>query len=92
MTMTAILVCEICNEPLARYVPKRMHLPLSGDQFLPLEEGYPLPFPEPAGMVDWEAMRCPFCHFRPIIQESRLPTKGGRHVIIKAGEVPKDAE
>lgn len=82
--MAATMRCEICFEDLARFNPLTIRRPLTGDQFLPLGSNMPLPFPEPANMITWESMRCPYCHYRPIINEEMIYTSSGKHLPVKA--------
>ena len=67
-------VCEICQEKLATF--DRLTHPISGGQFMPLGPGYPPPWP---ATVDWEHMRCPFCRFRPLVDERRVLTDDGTY-------------
>ena len=74
-----VLVCEICREDLARFQVDDVYHPVNGGMFTTLhpEREYPLPWPSPAELIDWEAMRCPFCRYRPMSQEKRLLTNEG---------------
>ena len=82
----AILRCQICFEDLARFNNLTIRRPITGDQFLPITPNMPLPFPEPAELVDWEAMRCPYCNKRPIIDEEFLYTSTGKLIQVKERE------
>ena len=81
------LICEICDEAIASFDPADLSLPLHGAMFRPLAPGYPMPWPEPADLLTWEAMRCPICRYRPIVDEARLLTPDGYHEI--GAEVPE---
>ncbi len=79
------LKCEICGERLAKFTLKEVKRPINGGMFRPLmsDREYPLPWPSPAELIDWEAMRCPFCHKRPIVNETKILTTEG-HVYVPA--------
>ena len=81
------LICEICDEAIASFDPTDLSLPIHGAMFRPLAPGYPMPWPGPADLLTWEAMRCPICMFRPIVDEARLLTPDGYHEI--GAEVPE---
>lgn len=56
-----ILVCERCEVEIGTFDPATLHLPLTPEQFYPLEPGFPAPFhPE----MTWETLNCPVCHGR----------------------------
>lgn len=82
-----VLKCEICGEKLARFNPRNVKRPINGGMFEPLmsDREYPMPWPSPAELIDWEMMRCPYCHKRPIIQERQIMTPEG-HVYVPAGK------
>ena len=75
------LICEICDEAIASFDPADMSLPIHGGMFRPKQPGYPMPWPDPAHLLDWESMRCPYCRFRPIVDEARLLTPLGYYEI-----------
>ena len=58
------ILCEICDEPIARAQLSKLARPLTGDMFESLGEGYDNPF---WGNVPWEWMRCPMCRYRPFV-------------------------
>jgi len=59
------ILCEICDEPLARAYLPNLARPLVASMFSPIEEGYLEPFPDPN--MTWEWMKCPHCKARPFI-------------------------
>jgi len=78
--VSAVLQCEICSEDIARFHPKTICYPITGDQFSPKTSNYPMPFDQ---SVTWETMRCPHCNYRPILLENQIKMKSGRYVILK---------
>lgn len=83
----SILECEICFEHLGQFDPDTIRLPLRGDMFAPLEDGYLPPFnPD----IDWEHMRCPLCRVRPMVEEHRIRTPDGYVEVNAEPPQPKD--
>jgi hypothetical protein len=62
--MEAIVLCEVCDEPIVRARLEDLQRPLIGRMFLPLGKAYSLPFQDDAS---WEWFRCPYCNCRPMI-------------------------
>lgn len=85
--MRRVLVCEMCETQIGSFDEELLHLPLSSDQFDPLESGFPEPFQPEA---DWESMNCPTCHHRAMgwddtlsegVRRDRLMTLDGYFVV-----------
>jgi len=88
----AILVCEICDAQLGTFDPDLIELPLTGDQFGPVEPGFPRPFWLDAG---WSELICPHCHSRAVgwdasladgVRRDRIKTPEGYFVVGKGYE------
>ena len=75
------LVCEICDEHLARFWEADLRRPLHGGMFRPLDQGYSLPWPHPADVITWEALRCPYCKHRPMVRDDTVMTSRGPYMI-----------
>lgn len=85
--MRKVLVCEVCETHIGSFEEELLHLPLSADQFDPLESGFPEPFQQEA---DWDNMNCPTCHHRAMgwddtlsegVRRDRLMTLDGYFVV-----------
>ena len=59
------ILCEICDEPLAKAHLPNLARPLVASMFVPLDAGFDSPFPDPN--MTWEWMKCPHCRNRPFI-------------------------
>jgi hypothetical protein len=77
------LICEICREPIGRFDPEAITLPLKGEMFKPLDDvhGYPPPF---NGGATWEYFHCirdqhPEAEkrHRPIVDQAKILTNMG---------------
>lgn len=97
--MRRVLVCEVCETHIGSFDEERLHLPLSPDQFDPLESGFPEPFQRES---DWDNMNCPTCHHRAMgwdttlsegVRRDRLMTLDGYLVVPdRFKEEPEDEE
>ena len=76
-----ILVCQICNNPIAKV--KEVNLPIQGSMFDALDAHLPNPFNI---MTIWEHLKCPYCHFRPFILENFILTDSGFIEVFKPGK------
>ena len=71
--------CQVCNELIATTDANILSVPVTGDMFRP-------PYPDRmkemlfAG-VDWEFMRCPMCHKRPLLTDRAILTADGIYEI-----------
>ena len=68
------LICQLCNQPIAKVDPDKLSLPLMGSMFEPLDpdHGYPPPFPADA---DWQYMMCPYGPHRPFTNPNQVLTE-----------------
>jgi len=74
------LICEICKNEIAGV--GSVIQPIQGSMFHPLAPHLPMPFNV---MQQWQDMRCPYCHYRPIIEEHKILTTDGFIDISKEG-------
>lgn len=88
MENTAILICEICREPISRFNPADLRMPFRLDIFKSLYPDRQVPDPflrqEP---TMWERSFCPRCRRRPFL--NFFPRDDGT-VIVSSGEAVKD--
>ena len=86
--MTTILLCEICREPIARFNPDDLRMPLRLDIFHSLypEREVPDPFLRQEPTM-WERSFCPRCRRRPFL--NFWPRDDGT-VIVSSGEAVPD--
>ena len=61
-----ILICEICQQPIATFDPDKVKLPLEPGMFEPLEVGMQPPFHHSLGVFDF---RCGWCQKLPFVAE-----------------------
>ena len=92
--MIETLVCEVCEAEIGIFDTATLVLPLTPDQFLPLEPGFPPPFqPE----MDWEFLNCPICHHRAVgwdasmadgVRRDQVKTTGGYFYVVDQEDEP----
>lgn len=84
------LICEICKEPIARFNPAELKLPIELSIFKSLYPERSVPDPFPPAMDRWEVAACPRCRRRPFFNHT--PTAKGDDYIISTGDRVPEAE
>lgn len=72
-----VVVCQICGEKIAKVNVAEVRLPLTGAQFMSVDEEhkFPRPFPD---VATWAELRCPVCvRFRPFLEVDQILTTEG---------------
>lgn len=87
--MENILLCEICREPISRFNPDDLCLPINLHVFKSLYPERAVPDPFPANLDDWKVAACPRCRRRPFFNHF---DRGDGTVIVSSGEAVKDGE
>jgi hypothetical protein len=72
------LACAICKQEIGTFNRRRIHLPLTSDQFMSLDpdHGRPPPFPFPN--TEYQFLLCPYCRKRAFTSPNTLEVSLGR--------------
>lgn len=83
------LMCEICREAIGTFLSEDVTEPIKGAMFHSKDpaHGFPAPFRAPG--LEWEHMRCPYCHKRPFLTRGVLMTLNGFWSIPKQSYVDR---
>ena len=81
------LICEICKEPIAKFNPAELKLPIELQLFKSLYPERSVPDPFPPALDRWEAAACPRCRRRPFF--NHMQTAAGDYIISTGERVPE---
>jgi hypothetical protein len=81
------LICEICKEPIAKFNPAELNLPIDLQLFKSLYPERSVPDPFPPVLDRWEAAACPRCRRRPFF--NHMQTEAGDYIISTGERVPE---
>lgn len=81
------LICEICKEPIAKFNPAELKLPIELQIFKSLYPERSVPDPFPPVLDRWEAAACPRCRRRPFF--NHMQTADGDYIISTGERVPE---